>query len=58
MSKLSGESLNILAASAANAISQNLSCEEITLLGLVFTVLGDAMGVIAAERALNEKCSD
>ena len=58
MSRMSGESLNILAASVANALSQNLTCDEISLLGLLFTVIGDAMGVIVAERSANGCCGD
>lgn len=50
MTNCNGESLNILVASTANAIAQNLSCDEIALLAALFNVLGDSLAVIAVTR--------
>lgn len=47
-----GEDLNILAACIANILAKNLSVEELSLLSTLFSCVGSALGVIAAERAL------
>ena len=50
---LSGESLNIICASMANAIAQNFDDnDELIQLSLFFTMLGDSLGLIAATRTL------
>ena len=41
----------------ANAISNNLSIEDITLLAAVLVQLGDTLATIATQRTINdEKC--
>lgn len=51
---LSGENLNIMTACIANILAKNLSVEELSLLSTLFSCVGSALGVIAAERALCE----
>ena len=50
----SGECLNAIAAAIANSIAAGLTDEEIGVISLFFTVVGDALGMIAATRALCE----
>ena len=53
-----GKTLNILAASAANAISGNLNNKEIELLAIFFSTLSDALGTIAAANYIIEENAD
>lgn len=52
---VSGECLNAAAVAFANIIAKNFSDEELDLLAVLFNLTGDALGVIAASRALCEK---
>lgn len=47
-----GKSLNILAATMANIIADNFSNEEIALLAVFITTIGDNLGTIVAANAL------
>lgn len=55
---LSGEKLNYLVVTTANAIAADKTAEEIDLLAIFFTLLGDALSVITASRALCEAIND
>ena len=50
----SGECLNAMAVAAANTIAAGLSDEEIGVLSMFLTIVGDALGMISASRALCE----
>lgn len=50
-----GQKLNLIAVSFANAISKDLTREEITLLSAFFMLVGDALAVISAANDFCEK---
>ncbi len=47
-----GKSLNILAATTANIIADNFSNEELALLAIFITTIGDNLGTIVAANTL------
>jgi len=47
-----GRSINIIAASAANLISRNMTDKEISLLALFFSTLSDSLETIVAANLL------
>lgn len=49
-----GENLNLISAVLANLIAKNMSVAEISLYAVLFSTVGDALGVVAAARALCE----
>lgn len=51
---VNGECLNALTIAAANKLACELTVDELNILSLFFSVLGDALGLIAATRACNE----
>lgn len=51
---VSGECLNAIAIAFANTIAKNLTAAQISLLSLLFTVIGDALGLISQTRNLCE----
>ena len=51
-----GEKLNIICASIANAICQDLSCDEIELISSMLQVIGESMSVIASSRQICGNC--
>lgn len=53
-----GEKLNILCASVANAICQDLSCDEIELVSAMLQAIGESMSVIASSRQICGRCEE
>jgi hypothetical protein len=57
-----GKNLNVLAAVTANVISDNFTNDELDILALFFTILGDSLATIAATNSMlcdnyeNEPC--
>ncbi len=54
MNSTYGQNLNLFSAALANSISINMNIEEISLLSILFSAIGDSLGVIAAARAITE----
>ncbi len=53
-----GKNLNIIAASLSNAISDEFTVEELGVLAIFFTILGDAIATIVAVDTLCKKNSE
>ncbi len=49
---MNGENLNVLATAVANAMGKNMSAQELALWGVFLSMVGDALGVLAAARSL------
>ena len=58
LATLSGEQLAFLAAAFASVIGSDFSADENDLLGSFFVSLGDALSLIAARQALDEKTKE
>jgi Na+/phosphate symporter len=58
MANCCGEQAAASITAIAAAIAQNKSAEELALLSVAFCMIGDTIGVIAAQRALCEKNND
>ena len=48
----SGQSLNIMAAAYANAVSDGLTIDELNVLALFFAVVSESISLVAASKAL------
>lgn len=46
-----GRELNLIAVSCANAIAEEYTAEELAVLSSLFSLIGDALGVIAGTAA-------
>ena len=47
---MNGENLTIIAAALANTISTNMTVAQLNLWAALFSMIGDALGVIAQSR--------
>lgn len=57
-SRPSGENITAAVTAAANILSQGMSIDEMNLLAVLFSMLGDAIGVIAAARSIGSDEDD
>lgn len=48
---MNGENLTIIAAALANTISTNMTVAQLDLWAALFSMIGDALGVIAQSRS-------
>lgn len=53
--QISGECINAVAVAFANGAAKGLTTDELERLAILFNLIGDAFGVIAAFRSSGEK---